>query len=208
MQLNLFNNKHVDYNQKNYIVLNENKEIYNLISNDISWRSIILFGPKGSGKTHLAHIWQSINNAIFIQVNNFISDIRYSDAFILEDIENIKNEEILLHCYNYIKENNKRLLMTSSISPKELNLKLKDLKSRLLSTINIKILPPSEELLKVMLIKRFSDKQFKIDLKVINYILARIERSFCSVANMIEKIDNESVRGKITIPFIISLLKD
>ncbi|MGL9757665.1 MAG: DnaA ATPase domain-containing protein [Wolbachia sp.] len=207
MQLNLFNNNQVDYCWQNYITLDENKHVYNSIVNDLSWKCLILFGPNSSGKTHLAHIWQSINNAIFINVNNFVSEIRYSDAFILEDVQNIKDEEMLLHCYNYMKENDKRLLITSSISPKKLNLKLKDLSSRILSTISVKILPASEELLRIMLIKQFSDKQLKIDLKVINYILARIERSFHSINKIIEKIDSESIGSNVTIPFINTLLK-
>ncbi|WP_341820420.1 DnaA ATPase domain-containing protein [Wolbachia endosymbiont (group A) of Cydia strobilella] len=207
MQLNLFDNNRADYSRQNYIILDENKHVYNSVVNDLSWKCLILFGPKSSGKTHLAHIWQSINDAIFINVNNFVSEIRYSDAFILEDVQNIKDEAMLLHCYNYMKENDKRLLITSSISPKKLNFKLRDLSSRILSTISVKILPASEELLRIMLIKRFSDKQLKIDLKVINYILARIERSFYSIDKIIEKIDNESIGSNVTIPFISTLLK-
>ncbi len=207
VQLNLFNNDQVDYCQQNFIILDENKQIYHSVVDDLTWKCMILFGPKSSGKTHLAHIWQSVNNAIFINVNNFVSEIRYSDAFILEDIQDIKDETMLLHCYNYMKENNKRLLMTSSISPKKLNFKLRDLSSRILSTITVKISPASEELLRIMLIKRFSDKQLKVDLKVIDYILARIERSFCSVNKVIEKIDSESMGSNITIPFISTLLK-
>ncbi|AAW71319.1 chorismate synthase [Wolbachia endosymbiont of Brugia malayi] len=207
MQLNLFNNNQVDYSRQNYIILDENKHIYNAVINDLSWKYLFLFGPKGSGKTHLAHIWQSINNAIFINVNNFISEIRYSNAFILEDVQDIQDEATLLHCYNYMKENNKRLLITSSTSPKRLNFKLKDLSSRILSTISAKIPSASEELLRIMLIKRFSDKQLKVDLKVINYILARIERSFCSINRIIEKIDNGSMGSNVTIPFVSTLLK-
>ncbi|OWZ25371.1 DnaA ATPase domain-containing protein [Wolbachia endosymbiont of Wuchereria bancrofti] len=207
MQLSLFNNNQVNYSRQNYIILDENKHIYNAVINDLSWKYLFLFGPKGSGKTHLAHIWQSINNAIFINVNNFISEIRYSDAFILEDVQDIQDEVTLLHCYNYMKENNKRLLITSSTSPKRLNFKLKDLSSRILSIISAKIPSASEELLRIMLIKRFSDKQLKIDLKVINYILARIERSFCSINRIIEKIDNGPIGSNVTIPFVSTLLK-
>lgn len=207
VQLNLFNNNQVDYSQQNYITLDENRHIYNLIINDLSWKCLILFGPKSSGKTHLAHIWQSVNKAIFINENNFISDIRYSDAFILEDIHNVKTEVTLLHCYNYMKENNKRLLITSSVSPKRLNFKLNDLNSRILSTLSVKILPASEELLRIMLIKRFSDKQLKVDLKVINYILTRTERSFYGVNKIAEEIESRSMGSSITIPLVSSLLK-
>jgi len=207
VQLNLFNNNQADYSRQNFIILDENKHVYHSVIDDLSWKCLILFGPKSSGKTHLAHIWQSMNDAIFINVNNFISEIRYSNAFILEDIQNVQDEAMLLHCYNYMKENNKRLLITSSTSPNKLNFKLKDLSSRILSTISIKIPSASEELLRIMLMKRFSDKQLKIDLKVIDYILARVERSFYSISEIIEKIDDESMGSNVTLPFISALLK-
>ncbi|MDR1139802.1 MAG: chorismate synthase [Rickettsiales bacterium] len=207
VQLNLFNNNQADYSRQNFIILDENKHVYHSVIDDLSWKCLILFGPKSSGKTHLAHIWQSMNDAIFINVNNFISEIRYSNAFILEDVQNVQDEAMLLHCYNYMKENNKRLLITSSTSPNKLNFKLKDLSSRILSTISIKIPSASEELLRIMLMKRFSDKQLKIDLKVIDYILARVERSFYSISEIIEKIDDESMGSNVTLPFISALLK-
>ncbi|MFP3035620.1 MAG: DnaA ATPase domain-containing protein [Wolbachia sp.] len=207
MQLNLFNNNQADYSRQNFIILDENKHVYHSVIDDLSWKCLILFGPKSSGKTHLAHIWQSMNDAIFINVNNFISEIRYSNAFILEDIQNIQDEAMLLHCHNYMKENNKRLLITSSTSPNKLNFKLKDLSSRILSTIIVKIPSASGELLRIMLMKRFSDKQLKIDLKVIDYILARVERSFHSINEIIEKIDDESMGSNVTLPFISALLK-
>nr|WP_250777601.1 DnaA/Hda family protein [Wolbachia pipientis] len=207
VQLNLFNNNQADYSRQNFIILDENKHVYHSVIDDLSWKCLILFGPKSSGKTHLAHIWQSMNDAIFINVNNFISEIRYSNAFILEDIQNVQDEAMLLHCYNYMKENNKRLLITSSTSPNKLNFKLKDLSSRILSTISVKIPSASGELLRIMLMKRFSDKQLKIDLKVIDYILARVERSFYSINEIIEKIDDESMGSNVTLPFISALLK-
>ncbi len=207
-QLNLFKNSQVDYSQHNYIVLDENKYIYNLVINNLSWQCLLLFGPKSSGKTHLSYVWKSINNAIFININNFISDMRYSDAFILEDIHNIQDETSLLHCYNYMKESSKKILLTSLVSPYELRFKLRDLNSRILSTTSAKIPPASEELLRIMLIKRFTDKQLKVDLKVIDFILKRIERSFCSVNRIIEEIDNKSVGANITIPFISSILSE
>ncbi|MDN5248133.1 MAG: DnaA/Hda family protein [Wolbachia endosymbiont of Tyrophagus putrescentiae] len=206
MQLSLFDNNKTDYSHKNYIVLEENRSVYNTVINNLSWQCLILCGPRNSGKTHLAHIWRSTNDAIFINPHNFISDIRYSNAFILEDIHNIQDEATLLHCYNYLQENRKRLLMTSSFLPKDLSFKLKDLHSRILSTMSVKIPPANEELLRIMLIKKFSDKQLKVDLKVIDYILMRIERSFNSISDVIEKIDHKSMGKNITIPFVSSLL--
>ncbi|OEY87162.1 hypothetical protein BIY23_01650 [Wolbachia pipientis] len=107
-----------------------------------------------------------------------------------------------------MKESNKKMLITLSVSPKELNFTLKDLNSRILSTTSIKIPQASEDLLRIMSIKRFADKQLKVDSKVINYILKRIERSFHSINRIIKEIDNKSIGTSITIPFISSVLRE
>ncbi|WP_333023687.1 DnaA ATPase domain-containing protein [Wolbachia endosymbiont of Pentidionis agamae] len=212
MQLNLFTNHDTDYSINNYILLEENKQVYNLIINDYSWKNIILYGPKGSGKTHISHIWQELNNASFIDINNFLDGIKYNDAFILEDIQNIEDEEMLFHCFNYVKENSKKFLITSSIPPKQLNFKLNDLSSRILSVMSVKISPPSDELLKIILIKQFADRQLKIDIKVVNYIISRMERSFHSFNIIVQKISEKLIEHDyntgITIPFVRSILEE
>ncbi len=207
MQLSLF--KHQDtYRHEDYITLAENKCAYNFIVNNKTWHCLILHGPSGSGKTHLAHIWQQLNIATFINLNSFISTINSSNAFILENIEKIQDEVMFLHCYNYMRENGKKLLMTSSLIPNALVFKLNDLKSRILSTISVGVTSASEELLKLVLIKQFTDRQLQVDLRIINYILTRSERSFKSISSIVDIIDKESMHGStnITVPFVRSIL--
>ncbi|GAT77022.1 chromosomal DNA replication initiator-like protein [Ehrlichia ruminantium] len=214
MQLTLFDlEESYSYNYHDYILLEKNHETYNMLMNQ-QWSSFILYGKSGSGKTHLAHIWQKLKNAIFIDhdlintgkgIENVISS---SNAFIIENIENISNESSTLHYYNYIKENKKVLLMTSSIAPRFLNYKIKDLKSRMLYTMNAKLANPDEELLKIMLIKLFVDRQIHIELKVINYILNNTERSFQSLSNIVKCIYRELpyYNNGVTIPFVKSII--
>ena len=214
MQLTLFDLEDTySYHYHDYILLEQNKETYNMLMNQ-NWNSFILYGKSGSGKTHLAHIWQKLKNAAFIDQNlinteedigNIISN---NNAFIIENIDNINNELSILHYYNYIKENKKLLLMTSSTAPRFLNYSIKDLKSRILHTMSAKLANPDEELLKIMLIKLFADKQIHIELKVINYILNNTERSFQNLSNIVKCIDRELpyYNSGVTIPFIRSII--
>ena len=74
-----------------------------------------------------------------------------------------------------------------------LDLKLNDLKSRFSSFINIGIDLPTDELIKVIISKNFSDKQVKIDVKLLEYILKNIERSYKGIFDLIDRLDSFSL---------------
>ncbi|WP_339047350.1 HdaA/DnaA family protein [Candidatus Mesenet endosymbiont of Phosphuga atrata] len=207
MQLSLFEHQE-SHAYEDYIILTGNKHAHDFIVNDKTWNCLILYGPSGSGKTHLAHIWQKLNKAIFINLNNFVDAVNSSNAFILEDIEKIQNEVLFLHCYNYAKENGKKLLLTSSLIPNALAFKLNDLKSRILSTISVGITLESEELFRLLLIKQLTDRQLQVNPRIIDYILTQSERSFERIKHIVDTIDKKSVYRStgITIPFVRSVL--
>ncbi|GHM58661.1 MAG: hypothetical protein sL5_07560 [Candidatus Mesenet longicola] len=207
MQLSLFEHQE-SYAHEDYIILTGNKCAHDFIVDNKTWNCLILYGPSGSGKTHLAHIWQKFNGAIFINLNNFVDAVNSSNAFILEDIEKIQNEVLFLHCYNYAKENSKKLLLTSSLAPSALTFKLNDLKSRILSTISVGITLENEELLRLLLIKQLTDRQLQVSSRVINYILTQSERSLSRVRHIVDIIDEKLMYRStgVTIPFVRSVL--
>ena len=100
-------------------------------------------------------------------------------------------------------------MFTTNISIANINFKLLDLKSRLLSIPQIDIGLPDDELLTNLLVKHFSDKGVLVDLEVISYLIKRIDRSFESIIEMTSKINTLSLENskKITIPFIKKALK-
>ena len=177
----------------------------------------LISGPPYSGKTHLSKILvkNTINyKSLYIDrdYQNILDKFESSDILILENIDKVKydkSEQDLFHIINLVKESNKKLLMTSRKSISEIDLSLEDLKSRLNSIIEAKIKEPDDQLMKLILIKIFNDKQLKINPNVIDFLMSRLVRSYESINLFIEKIDKFSLEKskKITIPLISDLLK-
>ena len=225
IQLSLNLKKKKIYEKDDFLVSNSNKEAYKLINSWPEWRSrkIIIFGDSGTGKTHLSKIWQNKTSAIILNLNKlkkikFESFFQKKNIFIIENISSFfdkinkkeKNnlEKKLLHFYNLIEEKKGYLLLTSLIAPKLWKISLPDLKSRILSSIAVKIKKPNDELLSSVLVKLFVDKQILIDKKIIKFIVYRSERSFTSLQSLVNKIDEQSLitKKKININFVKKLI--
>ena len=166
---------------------------------------MLLYGEYGSGKTHLAHIWQNLSKAKIITAIDCYNLHLFIDnkALILEDISTM-DEELLLHLINFIHENQQYLLLTADSPPAQLNFALPDLHSRILALPAIGINSPDQELLKAVLMKHVSDRQLKIHPAALDYVILRIDRSFSKMLQLIEELDQASKISKrqITIPFI------
>mgnify|MGYP001186743771 CR=1 FL=1 len=213
------------YEKDDFLVFESNKEAFKLINEWPDWssRKTIIFGDKGTGKTHLAKIWQKKTSAIILNPNKF-KKIKFENfflkknIFIIEDIVNFFDkinkkekdnlEKNLLHFYNLIEEKKGYLLLTALTPPKLWGISLPDLKSRILSSIAIKIKKPEDELLSSVLVKLFIDKQILIDKKIIKFIVYRSERSFSNLQNIVNKIDEQSLitKKKININFVKKII--
>ena len=225
VQLSLNLKKKGIYEEDDFLVSSSNKEAYKLVNSWPEWRSrkIIIFGDSGTGKTHLSKIWQKNTSAIILNLNQlkkikFESFFKKKNIFIIENISDFfdkinkkeKNnlEKQLLHFYNLIEEKKGYLLLTSLIAPKLWKISLPDLKSRILSSIAVKIKKPNDQLLSSVLVKLFVDKQILIDKKIIKFIVYRSERSFANLENIVNKIDKQSLitKKKININFVKKLI--
>ena len=65
-----------------------------------------------------------------------------------------------------IIQRNKSIIINSSMNLKSLKFNLKDLKSRLYSFLEIKIGLPTDDLIRVIILKTFSDKQVHLSNKI------------------------------------------
>ena len=204
---------------EDYIITESNSFAFDLISRMIKGEinQGVISGPSFSGKTHLSKILiknMGSNESLYIDrdFKKIIEKVGSSNLIVIENIDKVledKSEEDLFHIINFTKESDKRLLMTSGKSISNIEFKLEDLKSRLNAIIEAKIMQPDDELMKLVLIKIFNDKQLLINPNVIDFLRSRLERSYKSINDFIEKIDKFSLeRGKkITIALINDLIK-
>ena len=203
-----------NYFEEDFYVSANNFEAYKLIETWPKWSSkfINIFGPSGCGKTHLANILKKKIKSFFIKAsdlsNNSLPLTNLQECFIIDEYQNNIDEKLFYSVLNQCHLSNQYIIINSLKPIQHFEVKLKDLKSRFNSFVNISIDLPTDELIKVIISKNFSDKQVKIDKKLLEYILKNIDRSYEGIFDLIDKLDNLSLStGKsITINLIKKVL--
>ena len=200
-----------NYFEEDFYVSSNNFEAYKLIESWPNWpsRFVNIFGPSGCGKTHLSTILKKKLNSFLtiaseLNDNNFIN-IKSKECLIIDDYNNNIEEKLLYTVLNQCLQSNQYVIINSIKPIKKIPIELIDLRSRLESFTDIGIDLPTDDLIRVILTKSFSDKQVKTDIKLLEYILKNINRSYEEIFNFIEKVDLLSLStGK---PITINLIK-
>lgn len=171
-----------------------------------NWPSptLVLYGPAGAGKTHLASIWQRRVKARVLdrQQLGATLELEASGCYLVDPAEPVIDEVALLQLYNRLREENGYLLLTALRPVIQWDLKLPDLASRLTAAPAAAIGAPDDELLAALFIKMFDDRQLKVPEPVIRYLLIHMERSFASARHLVDELDRLSLARQrpITIP--------
>ena len=188
-----------NYFEEDFYVSINNFEAYKLIESWPKWpsRFINIFGPSGCGKTHLANILNKKINSVFVKAsslnNDSLSAIKVKECLIIDSYQNNIEEKLFYSVLNQSHLSNQCIIVNSIKPIQSYEVKLNDLKSRFSSFFNIGIDLPTDELIKVIISKNFSDKQVKIDIKLLEYILKNIDRSYKSIFDLINKLDDFSL---------------
>lgn len=175
--------------------------------------SLFITGPAASGKSHLAAVWRDQAKAESIKPEMLISrpaeQIAAAGEHLMIDSVDLwigtrEVETTLFHLYNIFKEEGRSLLLTSRMTPTELDFEIPDLASRLRAAPLAAIKAPDDMLLGSVLIKLFSDRQLQISNDVIKYILPRMERSFAAARDIVDLTDQKALAQKkaISIPLV------
>ena len=197
------------FDENDYYVSKSNYFAKNIIEAWPKWEKKIvnLAGEEHSGKTHLSNIFKKKSNALYLYSKNIedkiLKKIKLSNNIIIEDLDESFDEKLLYSLFNLVEQDNKYLLI-SSIKPIDtMKFTLPDLLSRLKNCIIAKIEQPDDELIYAIILKSFSDRQIKLDNKIIDYIVKRIARSYSKMHELIYKIDELSLKKKKSINFKI-----
>jgi len=187
------------YFEKDFFVSTNNFEAYKLIESYPKWpeKRINIFGPNGCGKTHLINILSKKLKLLPIDAKKFDEKINNLvekfDCIVIENYKGNINENLFYSFINQVFQNDKILIINSLIKIKNYKINLIDLKSRLDSFLEIQINLPTDDLIRVIISKTFSDKQVDISNKNLEFIVKNIERSYDKILKFTKDIDNISL---------------
>jgi chromosomal replication initiation ATPase DnaA len=174
--------------------------------------TILLTGPEGSGKSHLAAIWAQAAGARVTAARaleeSMVPGALATGAVVVEDLaDGAFDERALFHLLNLAREEAAFVLLTARSAP--LRTTIRDLGSRLKALPVVTLAPPDDALLRAVLVKLFADRQVAVDESLIAYVAVRIERSFAAARDVVARLDGEAMRQKrpLTRALAVELLR-
>jgi chromosomal replication initiation ATPase DnaA len=162
-------------------------------------RLMVLVGPQGSGKSHLASIWAEAAGARVLAAK-LLTDTDLPAAFatgalVVEDIEpEGLDERALFHLINLAREERAFVLMTARAAPAGFPVAIRDLASRLRALPSVALTAPDDALLRAVIVKLGADRQLAFDEALVNFLANRIERSFAAAHAAVVRLDEEAMR--------------
>jgi chromosomal replication initiation ATPase DnaA len=162
-------------------------------------RTMLLVGPEGSGKSHLAAIWAEQAGARSTTAHALtaaaVPGALATGALVVEDLKSSDFDELaLFHLLNLAREDEASVLITAREPPSAFQVELRDLRSRLRALPTVSLLPPDDQLFRALIIKFCADRQLAVDETVVSYLATRIERSFAAARRAVELLDTEALR--------------
>jgi chromosomal replication initiation ATPase DnaA len=165
---------------------------------------MLLIGPAGAGKTHLAHVFAAQTGGRVLAAADLVGTdparLVTAPALAIEDADRIAGdraaEEALFHLHNAAADRGVALMVSARIPPARWGLTLPDLDSRMQQAGQLSLAPPDDRLMSAVLVKLAADRQMALTPALIAYILPRIERSLAAARDMVLALDAEALAAK------------
>ncbi len=156
--------------------------------------ALVIHGPAGCGKTHLARVWRQRSGA--------------TKGAVIENADRPGDDVALFHLYNQHAEQGGHLLLTANTPPARWSGRLPDLVSRLAAAPTVAIGPPDDTLIAQVLVKLFADRQLEVGAEVVSYLVTHMERSFAAARHLVGAADAAALAAKrpITVPLVRDVL--
>jgi len=165
---------------------------------------MVLVGPPGAGKSHLARIWAAESGAVWVDGGALaevdLPALAERGRVVLDDADRVARhpeaEHALFHLHNLLAglpAGSGRLLLTAQAAPADWGIGLPDLASRLEAAGVALIEPADDALLSAVLVKLFADRQIVVSPALITYLTSRIDRSVEAARGLVARLDRAAL---------------
>jgi len=193
--------------------------LHALCAGDIDEKQIYLWGNTAVGKTHLlSAACQNLSQRGFqaayltgeiASYDGALTSMESADLLCIDDVHTLEPhaQEPLFHCINRCRESGTRLLFSSSTPVDKLEFSLPDLVTRLSWGPVFQLQTLSDDELPNALALQLKQRDLEVGDGVIEYIVRRYPRDMHALAELVEKLDDASMREqrRVTIPLVKSI---
>jgi len=160
---------------------------------------LVLVGPEGSGKSHLATAWAERVGASKLRLG--CADplaLSPARAIVVEDADRRPADETLFHLIDRADAASP-LLITARTPPRSWATDLPDLRSRLNALMVVELQSPDDVVLAAVLERFFRERNILPRKSVLDYLVRRIERSAPAARAVVERIDEAAAAERRNI---------
>ncbi len=195
--------------RQDYLVAPCNDDAVRWIDRYPDWPNggLVLWGEAASGKSHLVEVWRARSGGEVIAASALESrdprELATAPGVAIDEADGgtgealgRRRETVMFHLYNVLREQNKCLLLSGRRAAKSWPLELPDLRSRLLALPAAGIGQPDDETITAVLVKLLHDRQLVVGEGVLDFAVARMERSFGAALRLVEDLDRRSLADK------------
>lgn len=179
-------------------------------------RGVLVHGPEGCGKTHLAAVWARHTGAVWLPADRPPAPDAIAAAGRPALVVDAADRQAarparaadLFHLYNIMAERGGFLLATARQPPGRWPAALPDLTSRLATLTTVAVGLPDDAMIESLLVKRFADRQLQPPRSVIGFLVPRLDRTFAAVHGAVAAIDAAALQeGRaVTLPLVRQVL--
>ncbi len=179
-----------------------------------SKRSLYIWGPSGSGRSHLLHASKDYFLKLGLNAKSADgmcwSDLDACDLVVLDNVEKLNDSAQigLFNLFNQMRESGRALIVSGLSAPTRLNLR-DDLRTRLGWGIVYQLMALDDSEKTQALQRHASERGFQLSEEVTAYLLRHVRRDLPTLMSMLDALDEWSLTAKkpVTVPLLRHLLQ-